>query len=398
MTATPHTKYVRHRLFPRMRHNRHGLAAFVAAQATRLAASATGATVSPVNATNDKASMLVTFAGQVANGDVITVGAQTYTFKTALTEVFANQTLTNDGTNVANGDTVTVAGKVYTFQTTLTNVDGNVHIGAANTNSMTNLFNAINGSGGVPGTDYAAATTANASVTATNPTGTTVKVTAKSSGVAGNSIAVSESSAHLSWGAPTLAGGVNAVANEVFIGALATDSRDNLVAAITAGAGGGTKYASNTVAHTQVTAAAASGNMTLTVLNSFIKGVQVKVSEVAANLSIPASGHLDGPSWTATGHPFVEGEGPVVITNSGGALPTGTPTGELWVHVLDANTVAFATSRSKLDKGDFIITTSAGSGTQTAKRSGSAQGIFDLLKQGNKPRTVAAAADIDTLK
>lgn len=121
----------------------------------------------------------------------------------------AIQTLTNDGTNVSNGDTVTAGTKVYTFQTVLTNVDGNVKIGASNTASMTNLFHAINASGGTPGTDYATAMTANTQFTATNPTGTTVVVTAIASGLAGNAIATTETSSHLSWGAATATGGTD---------------------------------------------------------------------------------------------------------------------------------------------------------------------------------------------
>lgn len=125
----------------------------------------------------------------------------------------AAQTLTNDGTNVSNSDTVIVGAKTYTFQTTLTNVDGNVHIGASNTASMTNLFNAVNATGGTPGTDYAAAMTANSQVAATNPTGTTVIVTAKVAGLAGNAIPTTETSTHLSWGSATLTGGTDLAAS-----------------------------------------------------------------------------------------------------------------------------------------------------------------------------------------
>ena len=130
----------------------------------------------------------------------------------------ATQTLTNDGTNVTDGDTVTIGTKVYTLQSTLTNVDGNVKIGASNTATMTNLFHAINASGGTVGTDYATATTANTKVTATNPTGTTVVVTAITSGVAGNLIATTEASTHLAWGAATLAGGTVAATTMTVVG------------------------------------------------------------------------------------------------------------------------------------------------------------------------------------
>lgn len=114
-------------------------------------------------------------------------------------------TLTGDGTNVSNSDTVTIGTKVYTFQTSLTNVDGNVLIAGTAAGTLTNLFHAINASGGTIGTDYALATTAHPTVTATNPSGTTVVVTAKTVGQ-GTLIPTTETSSHLSWGATTLTG------------------------------------------------------------------------------------------------------------------------------------------------------------------------------------------------
>jgi hypothetical protein len=122
------------------------------------------------------------------------------------------QTLTNDGTNPVDLSTVTIGSKTYTFQSTLTDVDGHVKRGASNTASMTNLFNAINGSGGTIGTDYATSTLPNTQVVATNPSGTTVTVTALVAGVAGNSIATTASTSpnsHGTWGAATLASGAD---------------------------------------------------------------------------------------------------------------------------------------------------------------------------------------------
>lgn len=124
---------------------------------------------------------------------------------TPVAAVKAVKTLTGTGTNVANGDTVTIGGVVYTFQTTLTNVRGNVKIGASAAASLTNLFRAINASGGTPGTDYAAANVAHPHFVATNPTATTVVITAKTAGLAATSIVTAESSAQLSW-ANTTAG------------------------------------------------------------------------------------------------------------------------------------------------------------------------------------------------
>lgn len=112
--------------------------------------------------------------------------------------------------NLANTETVTIGGKTYTFQTVLTNVDGNVLVGASAAASITNLYNAINGTGGTPGTDYALSTTAHPTVKATAKTTTTLTVTAIVGGSTGNSIAATETSANASWGGATLAGGSDA--------------------------------------------------------------------------------------------------------------------------------------------------------------------------------------------
>lgn len=122
--------------------------------------------------------------------------------------VKASGTLTATA-NFANLETVTIGARTYTFQTTLTNVNGNVKIGASLTASLLNLKNAINVSGGVSGTDYAAATTVHPTVSATASTATTLTVQALLSGVTGNSIATTETSVNASFGAATLTGGTN---------------------------------------------------------------------------------------------------------------------------------------------------------------------------------------------
>lgn len=123
--------------------------------------------------------------------------------------VAATGLLTSNGVNVANGETVTIGSKTFTFQTTLTDVDGNVLIGVDSVESLTNLFNAINGSGGTIGTDYAASTVAHTQVTATNDTATTVELEAIVVGTAANSYATTDTSAQLLFSAVTLTGGVN---------------------------------------------------------------------------------------------------------------------------------------------------------------------------------------------
>jgi len=124
--------------------------------------------------------------------------------------VAATQVLTSTGT-FANNETVVIGGKTYTFQTTLTNVDGNVLIGANAAASIANLAAAITLGAGA-GTTYAAAMTAHPTVTVSASNATTLTVQAKTKGTPGNSIATTETVVNASWGAATLAGGIDAVA------------------------------------------------------------------------------------------------------------------------------------------------------------------------------------------
>jgi hypothetical protein len=119
-------------------------------------------------------------------------------------EAAASGTLTISGTP-ADGDTVTIGSKTYTFKTTLTPSANQVLIGGSAANACANLASAINGTGN-PGTDYASATSVHTQVTATS-TASTVVVTARSVGTGSNSIATTETGANLSFGAATLTGG-----------------------------------------------------------------------------------------------------------------------------------------------------------------------------------------------
>lgn len=123
----------------------------------------------------------------------------------------ATQTLTSTGTAPANNDTVTIDGQVYTFKTALSSgptVPYEVLIGGSAAIALDNLKAAINDTG-VEGTNYSVGTAPHPTVTATTNTDTTQVVEAKLTGAGENSIATTETSAQLSWGAATLAGGVD---------------------------------------------------------------------------------------------------------------------------------------------------------------------------------------------
>lgn len=108
----------------------------------------------------------VSFGHRVLEGFTIWVSQQTAPALASMTN-----TLSGNGVNVTNFNTVTIGSKVYVFETTLTNVDGHVKIGTNISATLTNLIHAINGVGGVSGTDYAAITTPNVSVEASDSNG-----------------------------------------------------------------------------------------------------------------------------------------------------------------------------------------------------------------------------------
>lgn len=94
--------------------------------------------------------------------------------------------------NVTDGDTITLGAQTYTFKTALTPTVNEVLIGATITETEANLINAINHGAG-EGTAYATGTTANASVSAEfeRPYRPWILIKALTVGTAGDSIVVS---------------------------------------------------------------------------------------------------------------------------------------------------------------------------------------------------------------
>lgn len=127
-------RYLRHNIFARVRKRRQ-LRAFLIAQGARLAASAT--------------SQVFTAAGTPS----ITATAHGYVDFEGPFNVAAQGVFTPSG-NPANTNTITIGTRVYTFVTGTPSVDGQVKIGGTVALTLTNLVNAINKSGGTPGTDY----------------------------------------------------------------------------------------------------------------------------------------------------------------------------------------------------------------------------------------------------
>lgn len=133
-------------------------------------------------------------------------GSKDLTLKSCiLTSATGVLTITADTS--ANTQTVTIGGQTYTFLTSLVNTANNVLIGGSPTNMAANLALAINGGSG-SGTNYGTGTPVNTQVTATAASGV-LTITAINGGTAANSIATTTTLSNGTWGASTLAGGLN---------------------------------------------------------------------------------------------------------------------------------------------------------------------------------------------
>lgn len=160
-----------------------------------------------------------------------TASAQIKTGKGKLAGMYVNSTSTgtirfNDGTTgtttsgvkatqvltstdvFTDGETVTVGAQIYTFVTALSGASYEVLIGASAAASLDNFKSAINDSG-TAGTHYGLATVAHPDVTATTNTATAQTIEYANVGVAGNSVVTTETCADVAWGAGTMTGGTD---------------------------------------------------------------------------------------------------------------------------------------------------------------------------------------------
>ena len=118
---------------------------------------------------------------------------------------YATGTITSDGTIPEDGDTVTIGSKTYTFKTALTPTEGQVLIGVSAATALDNLKSAIMLTG-TPDTDYKCAAV-HPQVIATDNTDTTQVVVSVAGGTAGNAYALAVSDANMSVSGAFMTGG-----------------------------------------------------------------------------------------------------------------------------------------------------------------------------------------------
>jgi len=250
----------------------------------------------PVNAV--AASKVLTVGGTPSEGDTVSIGGVTYQFRAAIgAGAKAAKILTLSGVAIA-AETVTIDDVVYTFVDALSAdpaVPYEVLVETTAEACIDNLVAAATGGAG-EGTKYGTGTVAHETVDVTKGSAATVVATAKDIGFAGNSIAIAEDLTNGAWaaGATALSGGVDAqAANDVLIGNDAEAAIDNLVLAITAGAGAGTNYGTGTVVNPLATAVkATSATMTCTNKVKGVIGNSTVIGKSGTNLAWAGSAEL----------------------------------------------------------------------------------------------------------
>ncbi len=136
----------------------------------------------------------------------------------APTPARAVQTLTTTGNAVAD-ETVTIGAVVYTWKAVAASAN-QVKVGATASESLDNLVAAINAGAGL-GTLYGSGTVVHPTVTATKASASTVTITAKTKGTGGNALVSTETMTNATFGAGTLAGGVDPTAAETIAASIA---------------------------------------------------------------------------------------------------------------------------------------------------------------------------------
>jgi hypothetical protein len=200
---------------------------------------------------------------------------------------------------------------------------------------------------------------------------------------------------------------LNDLPNHVLIGATASITLDNLIAAIEGGAGEGTLYGTGTVAHTEVNAAAGAGDtVDLTAeAGSGLDGNLVETTESLTNGSFGAgtlTGGAASSRFTAVAHALTDGEGPLVVTTSVADQPAGLElTTPYWAIVDDANTFRLSPTKDGANRGQYplspVVITDAGTGTHSIARAAEVDEDIHEWNKVAKSDTIQAATDIDTL-
>jgi hypothetical protein len=192
-------------------------------------------------------------------------------------------------------------------------------------------------------------------------------------------------------------------AGNVFIGAAATNTIDNLIAAINFVAGEGTLYGfGQESAHPLVTVAAGAGDtMDVTAIEKGLSGNSIATAESTATVRLEWTTAMSSgvdPTLTDTAHGLLTGEHPIQVSTDT-TLPAGlTANTEYWPITVDANTFKVAGSRDAARRNRHIDITDTGTGIHSWFRA--AEDNVDIhawAKVAKAEQLDAEKTDIDSI-
>lgn len=393
MARKPKLRYIRRGIRDLFETRRRRLKRWTAAVSTVLEDTGTGKNFTVSSAGVAATGTLTIASGNAGDAETVVIDGKTYTFESTLTNsdgsvfvgssasvsldnliaainlsprlVLATGALTFVG-NAEDTETVTLGSITYIFDTVLTDSANHVLIGETASDSINNLVAAIKGAAGA-GTLYGTGTVANASATAVNAGSDVMAVTALTT----SSVPSTSTVADATWGAETLMGGFS-------------------------------RYASATVLHPTVSAAAGDGDtMVVTAKTVGSAGNEIEVDDTMATGAWGAetlAGGIDADGLTIADHGYDTGDGPFVVSTTG-TIPEGLATDALyWVSVPDTGHVLLHSNEKAAYKGNSIVDiTSAGSGTHTLTPATTQQAVIEFVRQGNSVAHVTLQDDVDDL-
>lgn len=268
-------------------------------------------------------SAVTQFSEEYSTGTVVHTTVEATT-NTNTTQVFSALTPGTGGNSIVVSEASTHLG--FGSETLLGGVSdaaNQILLGANDAAALDNMKVAINEGTG-KGVKYSSLTVAHLSVTATTNTDTAQTIQSTAIGIKGNGIRLTGTGTTLVWSTAYLTGGVNPVANEIFIGTDAATTLDNVKKAINATGTVGTEYSTLTVANPKATAT--TNTDTTQLFNGVRTGVfnDVLFSESATHITADGNGSLINK--------FVAGE---ATYNADFSIPDGTKAANLLLDILE---------------------------------------------------------------
>lgn len=130
-------------------------------------------------------------------------------------------------------------------------------------------------------------------------------------------------------------------------------------------------------------------------LLDFLEDQAARLAGTGTTVNFTADNTAD--EFTAAGHGFVDGYGPVALTNAGGALPAElSGSTDYFVGSATTNTFQlFLTKQDAIDGTSPVTFSDDGTGTHSIALTANAESIFNLMVEGRTSEQIAGLTSTD---